>query len=540
MNKILFNSSNYKLKLYQQIMLLVFCLTIIVVSLNMFFIDKHMDVYVNHQLEDNADMAANAIATAPSIKLALRKTPVDEAMIADTVKGISRAIKASIIVLDKKQNIVSIYNPTNESLLNDDVTQKGNLIALDNLPVNIFKSQNAKTIVDNDNKPLGYVLVGYQTASGRALSASMFNLLVVAGSIGLALGLLGAWLLAYGIKKTLFGHEPIEIAHIMEERNILLDTINEGIFVTDTKLMVRIINSQGQALLKKAGLDTQLPVLNQPFATLGEVDALKDVLHSGVALKGVALSLSGLPTLGDVIPLKNNGKLDGILVSLREKGSVQEMAEQLSGVTNYADALRAKTHEFMNKMHVINGLIYTKNYDELKKYIADITEDDANEVQDITARIKDPLLASFLIAKKSRSHELLVDFALSEESSFPAELSKKINMNSLIIIIGNLLENSFDVLKKKENDRSVLLEILTYENELVIMVSNNGEAIPQTELAKIFQKGYTTKGKGHGYGLALLKEHVDDLHGTISVDSDELNGTEFTVEIPLQGECKND
>jgi len=88
------------------------------------------------------------------------------------------------------------------------------------------------------------------------------------------------------------------------------------------------------------------------------------------------------------------------------------MAEQLSGVTNYADALRAKTHEFMNKMHVINGLIYTKNYDELKKYIADITEDDANEVQDITARIKDPLLASFLIAKKSRSHELLVDFAV--------------------------------------------------------------------------------------------------------------------------------
>src|SRR5574344_1666900 len=173
MNKILFNSGNYKLKLYQQIMLLVFCLTIIVVSLNMFFIDKHMDVYVNHQLEDNADMAANAIATAPSIKMALRKTPVDEAMIADTVKSISKAIKASIIVLDKKQNIVSIYNPTNESLLNDEVTQKGNLIALDNLPVNIFKSQNAKTIVDNDNKPLGYVLVGYQTASGRALSASM-------------------------------------------------------------------------------------------------------------------------------------------------------------------------------------------------------------------------------------------------------------------------------------------------------------------------------------------------------------------------------
>ena len=536
MNKILFDSGNYKLKLYQQIMLLVFCLMIIVVSLNMLFINKHMDVYVNHQLEDNADMAAQAIATSPSIKQALKKTPVDEAMIADTVKSISKAIKASIIVLDKKQNIVSIYNPTNESLLNDEVTQQGNLIALDNLPVNIFKSQNAKTIVDNDNKPLGYVLVGYQAASGRALSASMFNLLVVAGAIGLALGLLGAWLLAYGIKKTLFGYEPIEIAHIMEERNILLDTINEGIFVTDTKLLIRITNSQAHALLKKAGVNPELPIMAQPFTTIGDAEPLLQVLKSGEALRSVDISLSGLSTLGDVIPLKNNGQMDGLLVSLREKGSVQEMAQQLSGVTNYADALRAKTHEFMNKMHVINGLIYTKNYAELKKYVADITVEDANELQDITTRIKDPLLASFIIAKKSRSHELLVDFTLSEESSFPEDLSKKVNVHSLIVIIGNLLENAFEVLKKKENDRAVLLEILTYENELVIMVSNNGEAIPQSMLAKIFQKGYTTKGKGHGYGLALLKEHVDDLKGTVSVDSDELNGTEFTVEIPLQGE----
>jgi len=81
----------------------------------MLFIDKHMDVYVNHQLEDNADMAANAIATAPSIKMALRKTPVDEALIADTVKGISKQLKPVSLFWTKSKTlflfIIRLMNP---------------------------------------------------------------------------------------------------------------------------------------------------------------------------------------------------------------------------------------------------------------------------------------------------------------------------------------------------------------------------------------------------------------------------------------------
>jgi CitB family two-component system sensor histidine kinase MalK len=533
MNKTLLNFKPYKLKLYQQIMLLIFCLMLVVVSLNTFFVNKHLEIVIDQQLDNSANMAAEAIATSPTIKGSLAKTPIDEAAILKIVKNVSQSIKASVIVLDKRENIVAIFNPTHDNLISDEALKEGNLTALQKLPANMFKNHNAKPVLDDNRQILGYVLVGFSTEKDKAINEFILNIFVMAGAIGLALGFLGALLLAYSIKRTLSGYEPIEIAHILEERNILLDTVTESIFVTDANFNVYMINSKGKALLKKAGLENMLDEKNLSFEQIGNTEALKQVLKDGQSVKNADISLNGFATVGDVIPIKRHDRIDGILLSLNEKDSVQKMAEQLSGVTNYADALRAKTHEFMNKMHVINGLVYTKNYEELKKYVTDITMDDATEVQDITSRIKDPLLASFIIAKKSRAHELLVDFTLSEESGFPEELSKKLNVHSLIIIIGNLLENSFDVLKKKENDRSILLEILTYENELVIMVSNNGEAIPKSMLAKIFQKGYTTKGKGHGYGLALLKEHLDNLHGTISVDSDELNGTEFTVEIPL-------
>ena len=54
------------------------------------------------------------------------------------------------------------------------------------------------------------------------------------------------------------------------------------------------------------------------------------------------------------------------------KPELEELANQLTGVRNYADALRAQTHEFMNKMHVIMGLIDMKAYDELKQFTMEI------------------------------------------------------------------------------------------------------------------------------------------------------------------------
>ena len=151
----------------------------------------------------------------------------------------------------------------------------------------------------------------------------------------------------------------------------------------------------------------------------------------------------------------------------------------------------------MNKMHVINGLLATDNLTELKKYVQQISSSDEVNMEYITSRIKDPLLSGFLIGKKSRANELQLDFSLSEESFFPADLSKIIAVNDIILIIGNLLENSFEALRFLDKERIVNLAILTYEDELIITVENNGPAISSDVLAKIFKKGYTTKGSGH-------------------------------------------
>ena len=83
-------------------------------------------------------------------------------------------------------------------------------------------------------------------------------------------------------------------------------------------------------------------------------------------------------------------------------------------------------------------------------------------------------------------------------------ISMKTNQE-LCKIVGVFLDNAIQAvndLKKKKIDI-----YLKYENdELYIKVSNNYKGVIQ--LDKIDNNGYTTKGKGHGYGLSLVKSII--------------------------------
>jgi signal transduction histidine kinase len=63
-------------------------------------------------------------------------------------------------------------------------------------------------------------------------------------------------------------------------------------------------------------------------------------------------------------------------------------------------------------------------------------------------------------------------------------------------------------------------------------VSDTGKGLTPEECSRLFTPYYTTKQQGTGLGLAIVQSVVSDHHGTISVSSEEGQGTTFRIELP--------
>ncbi|MBP1743023.1 MAG: putative sensor histidine kinase, partial [Firmicutes bacterium] len=213
-----------------------------------------------------------------------------------------------------------------------------------------------------------------------------------------------------------------------------------------------------------------------------------------------------------------------------DKTEIKLLAEQLTGVKLYAEALRAQTHEFMNKLHVILGMVQMGSFDELSSYISRITSSYQEEVGFVLRRIKDPVVAGFIIGKISNAREENIEISLDAEAYLPesgyAETSHKV-----VTIVGNLIDNAMDAVEASDS-KVVDVDFQHEAGWLNMEVSDSGKGIPDEVRSHIFEKGYSTKGDGRGIGLYLVKQSVESLGGEIELFSKPGEGTQVLVRIP--------
>lgn len=108
-------------------------------------------------------------------------------------------------------------------------------------------------------------------------------------------------------------------------------------------------------------------------------------------------------------------------------------------------------------------------------------------------------------------------------------------------IILNLLSNAIKFTKKGSIKINIAAKPLeeAEQIELEIIISDSGIGIPEEEQTKIFDRFYRAspsyKGlyTGHGVGLHIVQKYIELLKGTISVESNEQEGTKFKIKIPV-------
>lgn len=269
-------------------------------------------------------------------------------------------------------------------------------------------------------KNIGYVVTGYsdEIVNNSTIDAVLFLLSMTL--LGLIVGIWGAIYLAQRIKRVLFGYEPEEIARMLQERDVILNSVREGIININSNGCITLVNSEAQLLLKQAGIEGVNELFGKSAKDVLKRVPLDDIIKEGKTLVDASVKMGNTVFIITAVPLLDDKNIIGAVITFRKKSVVEEMANQLTGFKNYATALRAQTHEFMNKMHVIMGLIDMKAYDELKNFTQEIAYNRQSEVSYVVTRLKDITLSGFILGKISRSRELDIDFSLTEEASCTA------------------------------------------------------------------------------------------------------------------------
>ncbi|MDR1993405.1 MAG: PAS domain S-box protein [Nitrososphaerota archaeon] len=99
-------------------------------------------------------------------------------------------------------------------------------------------------------------------------------------------------------------------------------------------------------------------------------------------------------------------------------------------------------------------------------------------------------------------------------------------------ILGNLIRNGIQAMEAKGGE--LVVHTSLRGKFVIVTISDTGTGIPAEVQDKIFKPLFTTKSKGQGFGLAVVKKLTEALGGNISFETQVDKGTTFIVEIPTR------
>jgi len=387
-------------------------------------------------------------------------------------------------------------------------------------------------VIDDEGFQIGFIAAGTLISNITEIKSQSLRFFILAFGISLLFGFSGSFALARNIKKTLSGLEPYEIIRLYNEKNGMLNAIHEGILAIDSRNRITMINESALKILNVAPETEKL--IGKNIIELLPSTKLIDVMKTGQNHYNREDRINQTIVVANRIVLRDGEKITGAIASFQDKTKLTLLAEEITGVNQIISALRASNHEFKNKLHVILGFIHSGKYQNAENFILNIAEDHDQIVFAVTKKIKNATIAALLLGKLSRSRELNIDLQL-DESTFLNENSYIYNRD-LIIIIGNILENSFEAIQNyPESLKKVSLLIHQKSDEIKIMLKDTGIGIGEENIKHIFERGYTTKPGSEGVGLDLVKKSIENMNGKVSVISSLKQGSEFFISLKLRG-----
>jgi len=233
-----------------------------------------------------------------------------------------------------------------------------------------------------------------------------------------------------------------------------------------------------------------------------------------------------------------------------QKQEVEKANQQLNQTNQELDRfVYSVSHDLSAPLKSIQGLIHVSRLEAKEgqplAYL-DMMEKSAKRLDDFISEVLDYSRTSRKelhpeeIKLNDLINELKEKFILHEEED---KIQLKISIQALVIftdatllkiVMGNLFSNALKFQKKIPDHRpEISISSIENDDEIHIVVKDNGEGIPTEHLEKIFDMFYraTSRSPGSGLGLYIAREAINRLGGRLTVKTQYGEGSEFCIHL---------
>ena len=205
-------------------------------------------------------------------------------------------------------------------------------------------------------------------------------------------------------------------------------------------------------------------------------------------------------------------------------------------------------HDIRNPLQAIVSELYLAKTEldgvaseEVRKNLAESIVNIENEVDYINKIVQDlqdyakPLKPVAKVTNiRGIIDEILTKNHLPENVKVSRRISEQANQfvsdpDLLKRIIANLISNAVQAMPK---GGKLSVDANIKAGDLFLSVEDTGVGVPEEARSKLFTPLFTTKSKGQGFGLSVVKRMTEALGGTVTFESEVGEGTKFIVRLP--------
>lgn len=342
-----------------------------------------------------------------------------------------------------------------------------------------------------------------------------------------------------------------------ESLNLVLDSLSDGILVTDAQGNIILYNQKAETMLSIKGGDAlghqvqdhiknealvklinKTLLLNVPYHTeevcLIDYGETRLRIHVSPVRDGTGLLVGSVTLLHDVAKLNAIDKLKSNFLSMVShqlksplSSTLLQTAILLDGI---AGGVNEKQRDLLQKIKAkIKGMTNLVNdildvcYIEEGGYVTQIEPLNLAEIFKRALELMQP-----------QAQDKNINLQVTMEDRLPLINGNKGSMEAMFI---NLISNA---IKYTPSDGQITIELRKNGQNLQIKVSDTGIGIEKKNIPYIFDRFYRVRSEmtknisGTGLGLSIVKGVVDAHRGAIFVESEVGKGTTFTVLLPVK------